>query len=441
MAVAVHACALGAVHLRVGGVDGYAFSSLDGKEYYAIARNLVDQGVFSQDSAAPYKPDTWRTPGYPVFLALAMLSVGKSPGALVAAQQLLAVINVLLFFLTTSKLLGNRWGTVASLLFLFEPYHLYYSTWLLSTTLFVTALLASWYSWQRAVERWQAAWLMCLGASCSMLVLIRPVGALVPVVAALGVVWLTLRARGHTPNGSVQRRGKTGLVLFMITLLTPWGAWAVRNKITAGHFALSHQSGVVLAYFKATEVLLWKQGRSADRYLETSLDPARADYPHTVWEDIDERLRARMSHLPNGQPARLGWRNLAQGNKTTLDSFAVSEALGRIGWGYLADMPFITAACCLARCGSILTFPLTLALRPPAGLEARRAAWLAMSLPYVLLSLAALVTLIRSWPTYGIMYFPLGCTVALLLASTPQLDPRFRVPLIPMLIFIALRPR
>ena len=55
-----------------------------------------------------------------------------------------------------------------------------------------------------------------------------------------------------------------------------WVAWMTRNRIAAGHFALSDQSGVVVAYFKATEVVLWREGRTGDRYLETSLDPAKA---------------------------------------------------------------------------------------------------------------------------------------------------------------------
>ncbi len=38
------------------------------------------------------------------------------------------------------------------------------------------------------------------------------------------------------------------------------------------------------------------------------------------------------------------------------------------------------------------------------------------------------------------VYFPLACTLALLAATTPQLDPRFRVPMIPFLAFLAILP-
>ena len=38
-------------------------------------------------------------------------------------------------------------------------------------------------------------------------------------------------------------------------------------------------------------------------------------------------------------------------------------------------------------------------------------------------------------------YFPLAVTIALLLAATPQIDPRFRVPMIPLLVFMAMLQR
>ena len=38
------------------------------------------------------------------------------------------------------------------------------------------------------------------------------------------------------------------------------------------------------------------------------------------------------------------------------------------------------------------------------------------------------------------IYFPLACTLALLVATTPQLDPRFRVPMIPFLALLAIFP-
>ena len=51
--VAVHAGVLAVVHVRTGSIAGYAFRSLDAREYYRIACNVVDHGTFSQSESPP----------------------------------------------------------------------------------------------------------------------------------------------------------------------------------------------------------------------------------------------------------------------------------------------------------------------------------------------------------------------------------------------------
>ena len=175
--------------------------------------------------------------------------------------------------------------------------------------------------------------------------------------------------------------------------------------------------------------------------METSLNPSKASQPHTVWAAIDEELRSRLSDTTDDQRAALTWRNLAQGNKISVDSFDISRALTRIGWSYLAASPLSTVGCYLARCGAILTFPLNLAVKPPTGVASSRWGSLAKGVPYLLLIVWVLFRLARRRLGFEQVYFPLACTVALLLTTTPQIDPRFRVPMIPLLLMIALLPR
>jgi len=60
---------------------------------------------------------------------------------------------------------------------------------------------------------------------------------------------------------------------------------------------------------------------------------------------------------------------------------------------------------------------------------------------YLLLCVWVLVRLFRGGFDFTRLYFPLACTIALLLATTPQIDPRFRVPIIPLLLVVALLPK
>ncbi len=443
-AVLVHTGAIAWVHHREGRVDAYTFNSLDCGEYYSIARNIVRHGAFSQSDAPPHTADTWRTPGYPMFLAAGMLLVGDSPTALILIQHLAAIGSVLLFFKIASRYLSPGLTAIASVIFLIEPYHLYYSFWLLSTTVFTLVLLLIWWAWERVLEGATARHFVTLGLLSGFLVLIWPGAVFIPLLVVVG---FALHVRFPTsgtsiPVGDSRRMKWPVIALVVIACLVPPLAWMTRNKLVAGHFALSHQSGIVLAYFKATEVELWRQGRTEDRYIETSLDPARRSDPHTVWDGIDAKLCKRIA----GDGSKCGdlrWPNLAQGNKTShdsFDSFAISRELSAIGRSMLLDSPMNAITCGLVRVAENLTFPLNLAIKPAEGAPVNRIKAASLGTPYALLVLAAGVGIVRArrqWPT---LYFPVVCIIALALTTAPQIDPRFRAPLIPFLAFLAFLP-
>jgi hypothetical protein len=279
-------------HQRTGSIDGYAFSSLDGREYYQLALNLAHHATFSQSETPPFDPDTWRTPGYPLFLAIHVLIFGDSPTGVMVVQQLLNLFNTLLLAFIAQKYMSTRRALLVGLLFVFEPYHHFYSLWLMPTTLFVTVLLLIWHVWHRATASGGWQWSALLGALTGFAVLLRPISILLPVVVlvGLGIEWYRQREKRKV---LLRAFGVTLAAMMLIV-----GAWIGRNKVVAGRFAISHQSGIVLSYFKATEVMLWRLGRTADRYAETSIDDAHTDQLHVVWEDIDARLRNHFADLP-----------------------------------------------------------------------------------------------------------------------------------------------
>ena len=419
----------------------YAFASLDATEYYQLAQSLCDHFAFGVTGpSGEWSADTWRTPGYPAFLALVMTLVGRSPAALIAVQHLLGMLSTWLIFSIASRHMSTRRAGLVTLLFFLEPYHHYYSFGRLSTSLFVALLLVTWYAWERALEMatWRRAclWSLCAG----LLVLVRPIALFVPVFLVAG--WMVGQLRGDNSGGETRSRGRR-IVLSCAVLATACAApaaWMFRNLDVAGRFALSSQRGVVLAYFKAAEVTLWQEGRTRDRYLETSLDEKHAHDRHPVWESIDRRLQARFPQLDDAQRAELSWPNLAQGNKTDLDSFTVSDALTAIGWNELLADPWSTLVCSTVRCVSMLTFPINLALEPPTGMTVKPWRSVATGSVYLLLLVGLLIRLLRGGLQFEVAYFPIACAAAPLLATIPQLDPRFRVPMIPMLVFIALMP-
>jgi len=427
----------GFVIVRQGGIGAYAFRSLDAKEYFALARNLESAHTFSAQTEPPLTPETWRTPGYPLLLAAGTVLVGPHPSGLIVLQQLLSVANVLLFFGIARTVMSERRAMIAAGLFLFAPYRLYYSLWLLATTCFTTALLMTWYGWRRTQTSGGTLAALGTGLMLGATVLIRPIALLLPVVL---VVAAALPRRQSNAVPTPHRRPQWTSALAMLAgCLVLLGGWSARNRAVAGHWGLSSQSGVVLAYFKAAEVELWRQGRAADRYVETSLDPSNLDKPHSVWGDIDRSLHQRLADLPAKTLSTLTWRRLAQGNRGDYDPFVVSSALAAIARQMLWQAPLATAVVCLERCAMILTFPAHLVFDREAT-TSRRLLHGAIGVLYSALILAAIIRLFRRRICWGDALFPLAAVLCLLIATTPQLDPRFRVPMLPFLLLIALLP-
>lgn len=437
----VHVAALAWLHVQSGGIDAHAFRSPDAREYYVLARNLARNGTFSQDDAPPLRPDTWRTPGYPLFLAMLMTFLGDAPGTLIVAQHALALGNVLLLFSIARPMFGPPRALAAALLFLLEPYRVLYAGWLLSPTFQVTVLLAAWGAWAAAMRGGTVGWFLLVGALTGGLVLIWP--------GYFGFLMLLFLA-GALICGRENRRVRLSLCSRRLSWMAPpvllvaglavVFPWVQRNRQIGGTYALSSQSGIVLAYFKAAEVVLWRQGGARDRYLALSTDPEHADFPHATWDAIDRELRGRLTDVDDAQRESIHWSRLAQGNRSAVDSFRISRELTVIAWEHLLESPSATLTCYAVRIFDQLTFPLSLAWLPPAGVEVRAIRNVAIGLPYTLLGVFVVVRLVRRNMPWSVTAFGLAAVLAVLLVAAPQIDPRFRVPMIPFLLTMALLP-
>jgi 4-amino-4-deoxy-L-arabinose transferase-like glycosyltransferase len=294
-----------------------------------------------------------------------------------------------------------------------------------------------WQRWYWGARR--PAVLVMLGMVIGLTVLTRPLAAVLVPVLILG----TLLVDGIP----LQRLGRTAVCLLGLALVV--GPWLVRNRIVAGRFVLSHQAGTVLTYYKAIEVVFWNADQTRQRYSQEAI--------HRVWEHFDEQVRQRWAAdhgpLSADQARDIAWPQIAWGRVRTVNPVLLDQEVRRVGLQTLAEHPWATAGCWLTRCGSILTFPLTLAIHPPSDPRSlpfanllpnlsparRRAFALVLAGPFVL------VTVLAAWRLRFLvrarLAFPLlTClvpVVALLVATSPQEDPRFRVPMIPLLLLLA----
>lgn len=210
----------------------------DVNQYVLYAWNMSHRGTFSTalpDAAEPV-PDSYRNPGYPAFLAAAMLAAGHAdlplragPGAstvlgydsdtwmriALAAQVLLGTLTVWLVML-----LGRLWlpapaSLGAGLVTALWPHLVTFSGVLLSETLFAFALTASLLLLVVATAAGSTRRVAFAGLAWGLTCLINPIVALFPLIVA----------------PFVGRKSARLAWIFLAAFALLPGLWAARNAL------------------------------------------------------------------------------------------------------------------------------------------------------------------------------------------------------------------
>ena len=206
-----------------------AKSVLSGNGFVAVdARYATDQTLYAQ-----------RTPGYPLFVA----ACGANVTAVRLAQAIIDTLTVLAGVVLARRWLGNGASLLAGGFVAVNPFLIYFSTLVLSETLY-TALLA----WGvvgvarvggRGGKWWWAGMvLLALG------VYVRPSGLGLAVVLGLVSAFLpgrhpfALRSRWPLPAGL------TSIAIVGLVLLP----WAIRNRLVLGEWVWTTTNGGITLY-------------------------------------------------------------------------------------------------------------------------------------------------------------------------------------------------
>ncbi len=209
----------------------------DQVEYLQLAQNLLaGQGLHLYDERFGDDLKAYRTPGYPLFIA----ALAAKPQAVRAAQSVLDALTVLAVGWLASQWLGSRGGVWAAALAALNPFSIYFSSLILSESLY-TALLM-WGILLLWRPRWWilGTWLLCLSA------LVRP-GALW-LALLLGLAMALNRPSNQTYPLKAKRwplaAGATTLLLLGLTLLP----WAIRNRLVLGAWLWTASNSGITAY-------------------------------------------------------------------------------------------------------------------------------------------------------------------------------------------------
>ena len=212
----------------------------DTSDYLQLGYNLLHHGIYGLGTGNDIAPTLFRLPGYPVFLAIfqeafAGIFPDRWQNVIFAAQAIADIAGVMLLAAFATRHISARAGKVALLLGMICPFTAAYAGIALTECLSVFAISLGLYACGRALAAEQAGRhdipaLLLTGFASALAMLLRPDGAILLAVLAVGLVGYTARVRAVTCGW---RRGlQLGFESSAICCLAPlllMTPWIVRN--------------------------------------------------------------------------------------------------------------------------------------------------------------------------------------------------------------------
>lgn len=232
---------------------GYPFLTGDTGYYRILAQNLLNYGVFSAVKEGPLVPESFRTPGYPAFLALTYAVVGNWTGVMFI-QTLISALAPLFLYLIGKELFGEKIAFWAVIIFIIDPTRIFLSVIALSDALFVVVFLAS-------LRLFISQRYFYSGILLGVSTLIRPIAQFLPILL---IVFSFLYFKKEAEGESIFKLffKKSGVFVFgFILIVSPW---AIRNYIHFGSMQISSVGSYNLLFYNASLYLHHKTGETEE---------------------------------------------------------------------------------------------------------------------------------------------------------------------------------
>jgi 4-amino-4-deoxy-L-arabinose transferase-like glycosyltransferase len=225
----------------------------DSVSYVDVSTGYLQHGVLSHP-AHPERPDVYRMPIYPLFLAVIMKMFAGNLLAVVLVQVLLDGVTVVLVYLLAEKV-WKGCGFAAGFLTAINLGLVTYSHFILTETLFLLIFVSWLLALLAFMEKLSWSKTMLLGLLLGILTLIRPVAAYLPfIVFPFLLLFLVLKQREHVI------RALAHLSVIGAIFLTTLSPWVIRNHRAYGHYRLMAQSGEHLVQYLVPFVWQYSKG-------------------------------------------------------------------------------------------------------------------------------------------------------------------------------------
>jgi 4-amino-4-deoxy-L-arabinose transferase-like glycosyltransferase len=209
----------------------------DAGRYVQYAINLVHNQTFSSDYFDPKlksnktpRPDSYRSPGYPLFLA-AILTLSKSSAVFyqstIIVQAIISALLVPLTYALTRFFLPIVWSLICALLVLFNPHLISMTNLVLSETVFAFFLTAACLAFFFFLKYPNPLLSVTSGLLFGMAYLTNETILFIPLLFA-SAVFLIIRKRVSGGNSFLL---KSVLIFLVIYFLFPF-SWNIRNQLS-----------------------------------------------------------------------------------------------------------------------------------------------------------------------------------------------------------------
>ena len=223
----------------------------DSQGYLDLAESLRTRGTFEADEFT----EEVRTPGYPLFVAALLGLAGPDLAPVIAGQVLLSAGVAGLLYLAGMRAAGTSVGWAAAFLWAVNPNSVFWPFMIMSETLFAILLAGSLLGAVLAMRR-GSLWLYAVsGLALGMAVLVRPIG-----IYLIPAWFVILLIRGVSIQG--WRVGWRSAAILAALAYGPVFAWQARNALVHGEFFLSKTTGVTLRSYMLARALADARGIS-----------------------------------------------------------------------------------------------------------------------------------------------------------------------------------
>lgn len=227
----------------------------DASGYVTLASNLLEHHAFSFSAEAPFTPDSFRAPGYPLLLAGLFALTHDWLTVLVVQMILVSAAPLLLYLLL--KPYHERAAWWAAFIFIFEPIRLFLSASLLSDAPFLCLLLLSLIALDWARRTRQIRYTCLAGCFLGVSILMRPIAMFLPLLYAI-FIFVCIRPR-------MQALQAVALLLIAVSVCTV--PWMVRNYRTFGSWQLASVGTANLVIYNAPAYLAYAPDTRAETVL------------------------------------------------------------------------------------------------------------------------------------------------------------------------------